>query len=49
MFIVAITGGIGTGKSVVSKIFRDNGIPVVDADFIAREGRQALIISPFFI
>ncbi|XP_054744554.1 dephospho-CoA kinase domain-containing protein [Anastrepha obliqua] len=37
MFIVAITGGIATGKSTVSQVFRDNGIPVVDADKIARE------------
>ncbi|XP_014097714.1 dephospho-CoA kinase domain-containing protein [Bactrocera oleae] len=37
MFIVAITGGIATGKSTVSQVFLDNGIPVVDADKIARE------------
>ncbi|CAD6991461.1 dephospho-CoA kinase domain-containing protein [Ceratitis capitata] len=37
MFIVAITGGIATGKSTVSQVFLDHGIPVVDADKIARE------------
>jgi len=37
MFIVAVTGGIATGKSTVSKVFQENGIPVVDADKIARE------------
>ncbi|XP_065363419.1 dephospho-CoA kinase [Calliphora vicina] len=37
MFIVAITGGIASGKSTVSKVFERNGIPVVDADKIARQ------------
>lgn len=40
MFIVAITGGIATGKSTVTKIFKDNGVPVVDADLIARQGKK---------
>lgn len=38
MFIVAITGGIATGKSTVTNVFRSQGVPVVDADIIAREG-----------
>ncbi|XP_016985408.1 dephospho-CoA kinase [Drosophila rhopaloa] len=37
MFIVAVTGGIATGKSTVSKVFARQGIPVIDADKIARE------------
>ncbi|XP_022222075.1 dephospho-CoA kinase [Drosophila obscura] len=37
MFIVAVTGGIATGKSTVSKVFERHGIPVIDADKIARE------------
>lgn len=40
MFLVAVTGGIGTGKTTVCKVFLDNGIPVVDADKIAREGNE---------
>lgn len=32
-----ITGSIACGKSTVSSIFRDNNIPVVDADLIAKE------------
>lgn len=39
MFIVAITGGIASGKSTVSKVFERNGIPVVDADKIARQSK----------
>ncbi|EDW14884.1 dephospho-CoA kinase [Drosophila mojavensis] len=37
MFIVAVTGGIATGKSTVTKVFERQGIPVIDADKIARE------------
>ena len=32
-----LTGGIACGKSNVTKTFRANGIPIVDADVIARE------------
>lgn len=38
MFIVGLTGGIATGKSTVSDIFKEHGIPVIDADVIARKG-----------
>lgn len=34
---VALTGGIGSGKSEVSKIFSSLGIPVIDTDIISRE------------
>lgn len=37
MFIVVVTGGIATGKSTISKVFERQGIPVIDADKIARE------------
>ncbi|MCS7003840.1 MAG: dephospho-CoA kinase [Cytophagales bacterium] len=33
---VGITGGIGSGKSVVCKVFRTLGAPVYDADFHAK-------------
>ncbi len=32
MIIAGITGGIGSGKSVVSELFRLQGVPVFDAD-----------------
>ena len=34
---VGLTGGIGSGKSTVAKIFQVLGIPVFDADFVARK------------
>lgn len=37
MRIIGITGGIGTGKSTVSRYLRDRGYDVVDADGIAKE------------
>lgn len=36
MRIVGLTGGISSGKSTVSNLFKAHGIPVVDADIVAR-------------
>ncbi|WLD92337.1 dephospho-CoA kinase [Alkalihalobacillus sp. AL-G] len=35
--IIGLTGGIASGKSTISSIFKSLDIPVVDADMIARE------------
>lgn len=37
MKVLGITGGIGAGKSTVSRLFQDLGADVVDADKIAHE------------
>jgi dephospho-CoA kinase len=37
MFIVALTGGIGSGKSAAGDCFEDLGAVVVDADQLARD------------
>ena len=36
-YIVALTGGIGSGKSTVADAFANLGVPLVDADIIARQ------------
>jgi dephospho-CoA kinase len=53
VLVIGLTGGVGSGKSEVSRRFADLGIPVVDTDVIARElvepGAPALdeIVSGF--
>lgn len=38
--LFSLTGGIGSGKSTVSKVFKEAGVAIVDADVIAQEVRQ---------
>jgi len=37
MHLFGLTGGIATGKSTVSKMFAEAGVPIIDADLVARE------------
>ncbi|HEX7027127.1 MAG TPA: cell division protein ZapD [Gammaproteobacteria bacterium] len=37
MFVVGLTGGIGSGKSTIAKLFAEHNVPIIDADLIARE------------
>ena len=39
--IVGLTGGIASGKSTISNFFKEQGIPVIDADRIAHEVLKA--------
>ncbi|KAL1204126.1 Dephospho-CoA kinase [Cardamine amara subsp. amara] len=36
MRIVGLTGGIASGKSTMSNLFKASGIPIVDADVVPR-------------
>ena len=53
MITFGLTGGIASGKSTVTKVFRQHDIPIVDADVIARQvvepGTEGLsqVISAF--
>ena len=35
--VIGLTGGIGTGKSTVSRKLREKGYPIIDLDVISRE------------
>lgn len=37
MFVVALTGGIGCGKSEAAKIFAELGVPITDVDAISHQ------------
>ncbi|HHF1669098.1 TPA: dephospho-CoA kinase [Haemophilus influenzae] len=36
-YIVGLTGGIGSGKTTIANLFAELGVPLVDADVVARE------------
>lgn len=40
MFVVGLTGGISSGKSTIAALFAEKGVPVIDADEIARKITQ---------
>ena len=37
MYVIGLTGGIGTGKSVVAEILREQGVVILDADRVGHE------------
>ena len=53
MRVLGLSGGIATGKSLVSGSWRDKGVTVIDCDKIARQvlnkvKRLVLVVSLFF-
>ena len=36
-YVVGLTGGIGSGKSTIAELFAELGVPIVDADLVARQ------------
>ncbi len=45
MRLVGLTGGIASGKSTVSHHFQSEGLPVVDADKVARVSTLLMMAS----
>jgi dephospho-CoA kinase len=37
VYRVGLTGGVASGKSTVSKLFRAHGVPIIDTDELARD------------
>jgi len=37
MYAVGLTGGIASGKTTISRLFADLGVPVIDTDVISRQ------------
>lgn len=36
-YVVGLTGGIGSGKTLIANLFAELGVPLVDADVVARQ------------
>ena len=40
MITIGLTGGISAGKTTVSEILEDKGIPIFNSDKVAREAEE---------
>lgn len=45
MLVVGLTGGIACGKSTVTAELRKAGIPVIDADLLAKQTTEKVCAS----
>lgn len=47
--VIGLTGGIGSGKSTVAKLFAELGVPIIDADVLVHSITQASMPAFFSI
>lgn len=47
MYVIGLTGGIGSGKSYVAKMFNTYGIPSLDTDIVSRNIDNTEILNEF--
>src|SRR3989442_454557 len=45
MIKICLTGGIGSGKTTVSKIFKERGVPVFNSDLCARDAEKDIFVN----
>ena len=45
MKLVGLTGGIASGKSAVTRLLREAGVPVVDCDDIAHDVVKKVVLA----
>jgi len=49
MYLIGLTGGIGSGKSTVCAYFKELGCAIIDADVIAHKGIMEFLYQSFKI
>lgn len=47
--LYVLCSGIASGKSTTANIFKEKKIPVIDADVLARQGKQSAYILTYSI